>query len=108
SHNFDKKDAAHSGTGGFQRLDRLISQRHGRMKTQRGRPRQIIVDRARNPYCLDPKAFVERSRASKTPFTTNDHQGSIFHIGLKMQHGGLLYMLVLEIFKAAAPDRTTR
>ena len=39
-HNLDEKDAAHGGTGGFQRLDGLIRQRHGRMKTQGGRSRR--------------------------------------------------------------------
>ena len=63
-HNLDEKDTAHGGTGCFQRLDGLIRQRHGRMKTQGGRPCKIIVDRAWNPNWLDPKSFIERPRAS--------------------------------------------
>ena len=78
------------------------------MKTQGGRSRQIIVDRAWNPDGLDPKSFVERPRASKTPVPTNHHQRAIFHIGPKMPHGGLLPLLVLKIFESAAPNRTAR
>ncbi len=107
-HNLDEKDTAHGGTGGFQRLDGLIRQRYGRMKTQGGRSRDIIVDRARNPDSLNPKSFVERPRATKTPVSTDDHQGSVFHVGPKMPHGGLLHLLVLKIFESAAPNRTAR
>jgi hypothetical protein len=78
------------------------------MKTQGGRSRDIIVDRAGNPDGLNPKSFVERPRAAKTPIPANDHQGSIFHVGPKMPHGGLLHLLVLEIFESAAPNRTAR
>ena len=78
------------------------------MKTQGGRSRQIIVDRARNPYSLDPKSFIERPRASKTPVPTNHYQRSIFHIGSKMPHGGLLHLLILKIFESAAPNWTAR
>src|SRR4029077_15051520 len=73
-----------------------------------GRSRKIIVDRARNPNGLDPKSFVERPRASKTPVPTNHYQRSILHIGPKMSHGGLLHLLVLKIFESAAPNRTAR
>src|ERR1043165_6313613 len=76
------------------------------MKTQGSRSREIIVDRAWNPHWLDAKSFIERPRPTKPSVPTNDHQSPIFHIGTQMPHGGLLHLLVLEIFEATAPNWT--
>src|SRR5688500_6728364 len=107
SHHFDEKDAAHRGTGGLERFDGLVGQRDGRMKAQRRRSGDVIVDCARYPDDLHAKIFKDGTSASETSIASQDDQCTVFQVWLQIANGGLLNPLILKILKAAATDRAT-